>query len=304
MIRNGYYTFDTLISRTVGSKKMTDKTALHLSEVVDKEDLVASIAAQMMLDLVESHLKQGKRIRSGSQLSDDMAGLLVDIPNTSAPHYIELCSRWFTQTSFECLDFGCGNAPHKSKLESIGANWSGCDFENSTDPATLLRNNSDIGGRVTTYDGRILPYSDDFFHLVWSWQALEHVQEPELTFAEISRVLQPGSFFIGATSFLEPYHAKSTYSYTPYGFKLICERHGMQLLECAPSIDGLTYLVKKIAIILDMVEDPVVLHEKLSQKNLFEPVREAMKQAGREDDWPELMAQLCGTFRFVAQKNH
>jgi hypothetical protein len=54
-----------------------------------------------------------------------------------------------------------------------------------------------------------------------------------MTFAEISRVLKARGYFMGATSFLEPYHAQSTYSYTPYGFRLICERHGLKLLECA-----------------------------------------------------------------------
>lgn len=240
------------------------------------------------------------KIRTKSKLSDDLGSILIDTPNTSAQSWIGRHAEFLT-SGFECLDFGCGNAPHRHLIEELGGFWTGCDYAASTDPAALARHGATLGGKIYEYDGRILPFSDASFGAVWSWQALEHVQEPETTFSEIARVLKPGGIFFGSTSFLEPYHAQSTYSYTPYGFKLLCDRHKLTLRQCAPSHDGLVYLLKRIAIILSLDDGPAV-HEFLANNSPLEPIRLALKDAGRERDWVHLLAQVCGTFLFSARR--
>lgn len=253
----------------------------------------------MIDELVTLSGHDGKRFRCRSQLSGDMGSILVDLPVQKAPQFIEHVKPLLPKT-FACLDFGCGNAPHRKALEAAGARWLGCDYAASTDPATLARQGSDLDGAIILYDGRVIPRDNSEFDVVWSWQSLEHVQEPELTFSEISRVLKVGGYFIGETSFLEPYHAQSTYSYTPYGCRLLCERHGLKLLECAPSLDGLYYILKRIAIVLDVGWVPQKGSRMTASQGPLRAIHDCLVASGREKEWVHLLAQICGTFRFTA----
>jgi hypothetical protein len=58
-------------------------------------------------------------------------------------------------------------------------------------------------------------------------------------------VLRPGGLFAGSTSQLEPFHSFSTWNYTPYGFKLLCERAGLAVDELRPGIDSLAVIVNR-----------------------------------------------------------
>ncbi len=159
-----------------------------------------------------------------------------------------------------------------------------------------------MADQVVTYDGRDLPFEDSSFDCVWSWQALEHVEDIEKSFSEINRVLRPNGVFFGSTSFLEPYHARSTFSYTLYGFNIVCRRHGFELCEIAPSMDGLSYLLKKLGSILQIAEGPD-FHDLIERADLLGSIRERLTQEGRAEEWVHIAAQLCGTFRFIARKS-
>lgn len=55
-----------------------------------------------------------------------------------------------------------------------------------------------------------LPYPSGMFDVVWSWTVLEHVQDPELSLREMTRVLRPGGImFIGTVDYrqcFEPHY--------------------------------------------------------------------------------------------------
>lgn len=263
--------------------------------------MAAEAIRGLIEELVAVSVGQQARIRPRSKLSSDLEGLLADVPDQSAAHYVVRGRRHLPNDSWRCLDLGCGNAPHRSAIEAAGGIWTGCDYAHSSDPATLARLGSDLEGHVIEYDGLYLPFDDGSYDGVWSWQALEHVQNPETTFAEIARILRPGGILFGSTSFLEPYHAQSTFSYTPYGFKLICERNGMAVVEIAPSLDGFAYLLKKLFQILALDDGPRI-QQTLTDKPPLEAIRQRLVFEGRAQEWPHLAAQVCGTFRFVAAK--
>ena len=265
----------------------------------DNSALIGAIITESIEKLVQ--LSGDQKVRSRSRLSDDMGSTLVDLPDLGAANFFKAVGGDLNST-FKCLDLGCGNGPHRAFLEQAGAQWIGCDYAASTDPATTARHGTSLDAQVVKYDGRQLPFSDHEFDVVWSWQALEHIQEPELTFAEIARVLRPGGLFIGSTSFLEPYHAQSTYSYTPYGFKLICERHDMELSVCSPSLDGLSYIAKRISVILGLDDGPGIQRTFFTHSPL-ESIRKKLIEDEREEEMIHILAQLCGTFRFVATKS-
>ena len=181
--------------------------------------------------------------------------------------------------------------------------WTGCDLAGSIDPKSLAREDSAMAQEVVTYDGRELPFKTASFHALWSWQSLEHVENVETSFAEIARVLRPGGLFLGSTSFLEPYHARSTFSYTLYGFKIICGRHGLSLYELAPSMDGLAYLLKKLGSVLRIAEGPD-FHRRIEDTDLLGGIRKRLEEEGRAGEWVHIAAQLCGTFRFAAVREN
>lgn len=263
--------------------------------------LATNAIFNLIEEMVVMSVRSQSRIRPRSKLSADLEGLLVEVTDQSAAHYVTRFRGFIPDGPWRCLDLGCGNAPHRAVLEAEGGSWTGCDYAASTDPATLARMGSNLEGRIKEYDGLYLPFEDSSFDGVWSWQALEHVQNPEITFAEISRILRSGGLLAGSTSFLEPYHAQSTFSYTPYGFKLICERHGMAVREIAPSLDGFAYLVKKIFQILALDDGPEI-QKSLTDKSPLEPIRQRLISEGRATEWPHLLAQVCGTFRFTVVK--
>lgn len=260
----------------------------------DKYDAVAQLTATFVASLVE--LSTGTHTRPRSLLSSDIGDVLAYIPDDSARHYIATRS---PEGSWSCLDLGCGNAPHRGMIESAGGRWTGCDYQASTDPATLARKGSTLEGRIVEYDGLQLPFIDESFDAVWSWQALEHVQQPERTFQEVSRVLRQGGVFYGSTSFLEPYHAQSTYSYTLYGFRLICERHGLKITELAPSADGLSHLIKRIGLILSL-GDGSNLQDSFRKNKPLASLEQRLTLEHGDGAFVHALAQICGTFRFKA----
>jgi SAM-dependent methyltransferase len=136
------------------------------------------------------------------------------------------------------VDLGCGNARSAVVFREMRPDirWIGLDIEESD----LAR--SVTGEEIILYDGRNIPLPTGSVPLIYSRQVFEHVRYPERVLAETARVLKPGGIFIGSTSHLEPFHAHSLWNYTPYGFKVLVEAAGLQLLEIRPAIDGATLI--------------------------------------------------------------
>lgn len=144
----------------------------------------------------------------------------------------------FAPTSI--LDVGCGLGKSRGQLLSFikGATWTGVDIEGSPEVNAREGRRDDL----VTFDGVHLPVENGIIDLVYSFQVFEHVRYPEKLLADIARVLSLRGLFIGQTSQLEPYHSRSIFNYTPYGWKLICEDAGLEIVELRPGIDGITLI--------------------------------------------------------------
>jgi SAM-dependent methyltransferase len=132
------------------------------------------------------------------------------------------------------LDLGCGDARSAQVFREVKADvrWIGLDVGES-DLARAVRDE-----HVVLYDGVRIPLATGSIPLIYSRQVFEHVRYPEQVLAEVARILAPGGRFIGSTSHLEPYHAYSLWNYTPYGFKVLVEAAGLELVELRPGPDG------------------------------------------------------------------
>lgn len=146
----------------------------------------------------------------------------------------------------DLLDFGCGIAGHRRMIETeFGFTWHGINYAEAM-PAGAIAQATDPD--IVYYDGRVLPYRDGSFDAVYSFLVFEHIQDIGLTFSEIRRVLRPGGVLIGAVSYLEQIHDASTFNFTPYGFKLACDRAGLEVTRIYPRYDVFTWLLRRLLV--------------------------------------------------------
>ena len=72
---------------------------------------------------------------------------------------------------------------------------------------------------------------------MFSRQVFEHVRHPDALMREVARVLKPGGVFFGSVAYLEPYHSRSIFNFTPYGLMTVLGNAGLRLSELRPGID-------------------------------------------------------------------
>jgi SAM-dependent methyltransferase len=139
------------------------------------------------------------------------------------------------------LDLGCGEGGSVDLFRGCRpVRWVGLDMPDSPTPP-LARPDADI----RLYDGGALPFEDASFDVVFCKQVLEHVADPFHVLREVARVLRPGGAFAGSTSQMEPFHARSTFGYTPYGFASLARATPLELVELRPGIDAATLIARR-----------------------------------------------------------
>ena len=203
-----------------------------------------------------------------------------------------------------CVDFGCRNGPHRQLIESRGFEYLGLDYAASSDPARLVRRDTDFEQEVLEYDGLMIPLENRSVSLVWAWSALEHCIDPEYSFSEIARITKPGGILAGSVPHLLPYHAESTANYTAYGFHLACRRHGFTPLAIYPHMDGISFVVKSLTIALGIFDDPVPIDRRFRDEPLLTPIFEEFRRRGFLDGFTRnVHAEVCGEFGFIARRD-
>lgn len=194
------------------------------------------------------------------------------------------------------LDLGCGNAASARTFREVKPNvrWVGLDLAESALARAVTTE------RVVLYDGEHIPLATGSIPLIYSRQVLEHVRHPEQVLAEVARVLVPGGIFIGSTSHLEPYHAYSLWNYTPYGFKVLVEAVGLELVEIRPGLDGRTLITRSY-------EGNFAEHGRWFTEE--SPLNVEIDDWGRETGRSAALInnrklEFCGHFCFRARKPH
>jgi len=95
----------------------------------------------------------------------------------------------------QILDFGCGDGTHVSKyLISCGCKYLGVDVSTQAVSACQERG---VDAQVIELE-RPLPFADERFEVVMSFEVLEHLFSPGDVVAELKRVLRPGGYMLGS----------------------------------------------------------------------------------------------------------
>ena len=84
------------------------------------------------------------------------------------------------------LDVGCGDGFGMWHMRSLAGRIRGCDRS-----LTMLQANPERSS-VDRADAYALPYADARFELVYSWELLHHIGQPERVVAEMTRVASRG----------------------------------------------------------------------------------------------------------------
>jgi SAM-dependent methyltransferase len=169
-------------------------------------------------------------------LGDDLGELLgARIP---ADHSRQTIADSYARPVERVLDLGCGAGDSVDLFRSLnpGVSWVGADIAQSAEVADRTRTDAEF----VTFDGTTLPFEEASFDLVYCKQVLEHVRHPEPLVREAARVLRAGGLLAGSTSQLEAFHSRSISNPTPYGFTVLAEDAGLEIVELRPGIDGMT----------------------------------------------------------------
>jgi len=93
------------------------------------------------------------------------------------------------------LDYGAGRgARQEMNFRGSVAMAGGVDIDTS-----VLQNPSLDEAHVLVHPDHTIPYEANTFDVVFSANVMEHVQQPDICFKEIWRVLKPGGLFITKT---------------------------------------------------------------------------------------------------------
>lgn len=123
-------------------------------------------------------------------------------------HYIaHACLQESQSVTGRLLDFGCGSRPYACQFKNV-SEYVGVEYDKSLNPGSSYHQDG-----VTYYDGLSLPFPDNAFDAILSFQVLEHVQDLNLIMEELGRVAKPGCFFLFTVPLLWPEHE------TPFDYR-------------------------------------------------------------------------------------
>jgi SAM-dependent methyltransferase len=107
------------------------------------------------------------------------------------PGLLDLVQR--CKTAVRILDVGCGEGSRLSTLLPPGKCGWGVDVNKKV---IIEARKKYPSHKFLSYDGRKLPYEDNYFDLVYTAFVLEHTQDPDLFISESLRVCKPGGTFV------------------------------------------------------------------------------------------------------------
>lgn len=143
------------------------------------------------------------------------------------------------------LDLGCGTGNAYDGIKEVFGeiDYIGVDIEES--PEVSTRSRDDL--RFVSYDGVNIPFPADQFDLVYCHQVFEHVKYQERLLQDVLRVLRHDGYFVGSLSGIEPYHSRSIFNLTPWGWLRVLNENGFTVETMRPGVDGLTLLKRSFS---------------------------------------------------------
>ncbi|WP_336514099.1 class I SAM-dependent methyltransferase [Pollutibacter soli] len=136
------------------------------------------------------------------------------------------------------MDFGCGQKPYEHLFKV--SNYIGVDFKGEGE--TYSQEKVDV-----FYDGKTLPFEDNYFDAIFSSEVFEHVFNLPEILMELKRVLKPGGRILVTCPFAYGEHEiPNDYArYTSFAMKYMFESNGFKILvqdKTGGNIEAITQL--------------------------------------------------------------
>ncbi len=114
------------------------------------------------------------------------------------------------------LDVGCGESPY-AHLLAAGASYTGIDIVYADRFGMPAKSN------IMTFDGKTLPFSNEYFDHLICTEVIEHVEDPKRFVAELRRVLRSGGTLVATMPFsARVHHEPFDYQrFTSWGLKCL-----------------------------------------------------------------------------------
>ena len=128
------------------------------------------------------------------------------------------------------LDVGCGNKPYYEIFAPRVTSYIGMDIPLRYKTIKKKRKIDKVGSALR------IPYPNNYFYTVVSFQVLEHITRPKKFFNEAYRVLKNNGYLILTTNFNWFLHEEphDFYRFTKYGLSYLAEKSGFQVIYIKP----------------------------------------------------------------------
>ena len=130
------------------------------------------------------------------------------------------------RTNLRALDVGCGRQPFRALLESLGCSYTGLDTQQNAD--NTVQHLCPIDGELPETLLKQAP-----FEFILCTEVMEHVADWPAAFANLSRLLAPGSRLLITCPHVYPLH-EEPYDFwrpTPYALKYFAARSGLRVVH-------------------------------------------------------------------------
>ena len=130
----------------------------------------------------------------------------------------------------EFLDFGCGSTPYKSCFP-LSQSYIGLEYDRKLDDGKYYSD-----GTNYYYDGALIPFADNSFDAIVSFQVLEHIKDLHTSLCELKRVSRPGAVFLFTVPLLWPEHETpfDFRRFTRWGITDIFDAAGLEVSDVVP----------------------------------------------------------------------
>lgn len=125
----------------------------------------------------------------------------------------------------DILDFGCGSKPYEHLFVNA-VSYVGCDTQHS--------GHDHASSKVDYfYDGKTLPFADEQFSAVVSFEVFEHIFDLPSSIKEINRVTQKNGLLLISIPFAWAEHEvpHDFARYTTYGMTYLLEKNGYKVVS-------------------------------------------------------------------------
>ncbi|MCP9787678.1 class I SAM-dependent methyltransferase [Cyanobium sp. Maggiore-St4-Cus] len=146
-------------------------------------------------------------------------------------HYIEeFCRKQGQVISGRILDFGCGSRPYAACFPDVH-DYMGVEYDRNLQPGSFYEKD-----KVYFYDGLKLPFPDNYFDAIVSFQVIEHIENLHDSLCELKRVSRPGAKLLITGPLLWPEHEApfDFRRFTRWGVEQIFNGAGLEVVEARP----------------------------------------------------------------------